>query len=148
MPVRGIDLSAVSDRYRAIFTVNPFADHFDLEVVSVAPGDAMLRFPFKREFTQYQGAVQGGVIVAYADASLAVAIAGMLEAGRDFVTTDLAVQFVRPATTGPITAHGRIVHAGKSLLRGNAVVEIEGAAPVAYCTATFMIVDPRGPADR
>ena len=143
MPIRGIDPADVPERFRLIFLHNPFADHFDLEVVSANPGDAVLRFPYKREFTQYQGAVQGGVIVAYADAAMAVAIAPLLPEGRDFVTTDLTVQYVRAATSGPIVARGKIVHQGNLLLRGTAVVEIEGVGVAAYCMATFAIVSPR-----
>jgi uncharacterized protein (TIGR00369 family) len=146
MPIRGVDPENVPARFRAMFGENPFADHFDLEVVSAEAGRATLRFPLKREFTQYQGAVQGGVLVAYADAAMAVAIGGIIEEGRDFVTTDLTVQFVRPVTSGPIVARGHVVHKGKSLIRGTAVVEAEGSGAAAYCTATFMIVDPRGAA--
>jgi acyl-CoA thioesterase len=143
MPIRGVDPERVPARFRAMFTQNPFADHFDLEVVSAEDGRAILRFPLKREFTQYQGAVQGGVVVAYADAAMAIAIATVIEEGRDFVTTDLSVQFVRPFTAGAAIARGEVVHHGSRLIRGSAVVEIEGGGVAAYCTATFMIVDPR-----
>jgi len=148
MPIRGVDPAHIPDRFRAMFGANPFADHFDLEVVSAEAGRATLRFPFRREFTQYQGAVQGGVVVAYADAAMAVAIAGLIEEGRDFVTTDLTVQYVKPVTGGTIVVRGEVEHRGKTLIRGRAVVEVEGAGPVAFCTATFMIVDPRGAAAR
>jgi uncharacterized protein (TIGR00369 family) len=148
MPIRGIDPANIPDRFRAMFAHNPFADHFDLEVVSAEPGRATLRFPYKPEFSQYQGAIQGGVVVAYADAAMAVAIAGLVDEGRDFVTTDLYVQFVRPMTSGVAIARGEIVQKGKQLIRGSAVVEIEGGGVVANCTATFMIVDPRGAAIR
>jgi acyl-CoA thioesterase len=126
-----------------MFLHNPFAEHFDLEVVSSEHGRAVLRFPFKREFTQYQGALQGGVVVAFADASMAIAIASMIPEGRDFVTTDLNVQYVRPVTEGTSTARGFVEHMGKTLIRGRATVENESGILVAYCTATFMIVDPR-----
>ena len=146
MPIKGVDPSRVPERFRAMFLHNPFADHFDLEVVSNERGRAVLRFPFKREFTQYQGAVQGGVVVAYADAAMAIAIASMIPEGRDFVTTDLTVQYVRPITEGTATARGSVEHMGKTLIRGRATVENESGFVVAYCTATFMIVNPRGAA--
>ena len=144
MPVKGVDPAKVPERYRRIFQHNPFANHFDLEVVTALPGRSVLRFPYKREFTQYQGAVQGGIVLAYADAAMAVAIAGLIAEGRDFVTTDLNVQYVRPVTSGPVIARGEIVHQGNALLRGSAVVEIEGVGVAAYCVGTFMIVAPRG----
>jgi acyl-CoA thioesterase len=144
VPIRGVDPANIPARYRAIFGRNPFAEHFDLEVVSAQAGRAILRFPFKREYTQYQGAVQGGIVVAYADAAMAVAVAGIIPEGRDFVTTDLTVQYVRAFTSGAVVARGEIAEQGNTLLRGRAEVEIEGVGVAAYCLATFMIVSPRG----
>jgi uncharacterized protein (TIGR00369 family) len=146
MPIKGIDPAHVPERFRAMFFHNPFAEHFDLEVVSIEPGRAVLRFPFKREFTQYQGAVQGGVVVTYADAAMAIALASVVPEGRDSVTTDLNVQYLRPITDGHVIARGSIEHLGKTLARGRATVEAESGAVIAHCMATFMIVDPRGSA--
>jgi len=148
MPIKGIDPARVPERFRAMFFHNPFAEHFDLEVVATEPGRAVLRFPYKQEFTQYQGAVQGGVVVAYADAAMAVALAATIPEGRDFVTTDLNVQYLRPILKGHVIARGFIEHMGKTLARGRATVESESGAVIALCVATFMIVDPRGAAAR
>ena len=143
MPIRGIDPANVPERYRAILTRNPFAEFFDLEVVALEHGHATLCFPFRAELTQYQGAVQGGIIVAYADASLAFAVASIVPEGRDFVTTELTVQYVRPLTSGTATANAFIEHAGRTLVRGRAKVENESGQLIALCMSTFMIVDPR-----
>ncbi len=146
MPIKGVDPAHVPKRFAAMFFHNPFAEHFDLEVVSIEPGRAVLRFPYKRQFTQYQGAVQGGVVVAYADAAMAVALASAIPEGRDFVTTDLNVQYLRPILEGHVVARGSIDHMGKTLVRGRATVEAENGAVIALCVATFMIVEPRGAA--
>jgi acyl-CoA thioesterase len=148
MPIKGIDPAHIPERFAAMFFHNPFAEHFDLEVVSIEPGRAVLRFPFKREFTQYQGAVQGGVVVTYADAAMAIALASVVPEGRDSVTTDLNVQYLRPITDGHVIARGSIEHLGKTLARGRATVEAESGAVIAHCMATFMIVDPRGSAKK
>lgn len=143
MTVRGIDPANIPDRYRAILTRNPFFDHFNPEVVTLERGQVVLRFPFRAELTQYQGAVQGGIIVAYADASLAFATASVVPEGRDFVTTELTVQYVRPLTSGAATATAVIEHAGRTLVRGRAKVEDESGRLIALCMSTFMVVDPR-----
>ena len=143
MTVRGIDPANVPDRYRAILTRNPFFDYFNPEVVALERGHAVLRFSFRSELTQYQGAVQGGIVVAYADASLAFATASVVPDGRDFVTTELNVQYIRPLTAGEATATAVIEHAGRTLVRGRAKVENESGQLIALCTSTFMVVDPR-----
>lgn len=144
MPIRGIDPANVPDRYRAILTRNPFAEFFDLEIVALERGRSSLRFPFRPELTQYQGALQGGIVVAYADASLAFAVASIVPEGRDFVTTELTVQYVRPLTSGEAMATATIEHQGRTLVRGRAKVENASGQLIALCMSTFMIVDPRG----
>lgn len=144
MPARGIDPKDIPERFRRILTENPIVDHTDLEVVSYGRGASALRFPFKKHFTQYQGAVQGGVVAAYADAAIAVAVVSLLPEGRDMVTTDLHIHFLRPVTSGPIIARAQIVHEGKTLLLGTATVETEDGAICARVTATYMLVSPRG----
>ena len=124
-------------------TRNPFFDYFDPEVVTLERGHVVLRFPFHPEMTQYQGAVQGGIVVAYADASLAFATASIVAEGRDFVTTELTVQYVRSLTSGAATATAVIEHAGRTLVRGRAKVENETGQLIALCMSTFMVVDPR-----
>jgi len=130
---------------RRMFVRNPIIERFGLEVVSVEPGAAVLRFPYREEFTQYQGAVQGGVISAYADAAIAVAMATVAPDERDFVTTDLHVWFLRPIKSGPILARARVVNRGNALMLGSAVVEVEGGEVCARAMATNMLVSPRTP---
>src|ERR1700736_399611 len=122
MPIKGINPRDVPKSYRRMFLSNPIVEHFDIEVVSYGPGSAVLRFPYKTSLTQYQGAVQGGVVAGYADAAIVVALLPLVPQGRDLVTTDLHVRFLRPITTGPIVARAEAVHQGKTLLLGNATV--------------------------
>jgi len=130
---------------RRMFARNPIVEHFGLEVVSIETGEAVLRFPYRKEFTQYQGAVQGGVISAYADAAIAVAMATVAPDERDFTTTDLHVWFLRPLTSGPILARAKVVNRGKTLLLGSAIVEVEGGEVCARAMATNMLISPRTP---
>ena len=148
MPLTGVDPKDFPEAYRRMFTDNPIVESFGLEVINHAPGAAVLRFPYKKAFTQYQGAVQGGLIAAYADAAIAVATLPLVPDGRDMVTTDLHVQYLRAVTSGPILARAEVVHRGNTLLLGVATVELEDGTVCARCTATYMIVGPRGPATR
>jgi len=144
MPVRGIDPQDIPERFRRIFTENPFADHFELEVMSYGQGESVLRFPYKKIFTQYQGAVQGGIVAAYVDAAIAVATMSIIPEGKDMVTTDLHIQYLRPIVAGPIIARAQVVHRGNTLLLATATAEDEAGRVCARCTATYMVVSPRG----
>ena len=128
---------------RRMFGRNPIVQRFGLEVVSVKPGAAVLRFPYLEEFTQYQGVVQGGVIAAYADAAIAVATAALVPDDRDFTTTDLHIWFLRPLNSGPILVSAEVVHRGNTLVLGTAIVAPEGGETCARATATNMFISPK-----
>ncbi|MBV8222756.1 MAG: PaaI family thioesterase [Candidatus Eremiobacteraeota bacterium] len=144
MPARGIDPKTIPERFRRLLTDNPVVDHMEMEVVSYGDGESVLRFPYKKEFAQYQGTVQGGIQAAYADAAMAVAVTSLLPEGGDAVTTDLHIRFLRTIMSGPVIARARITHRGKTLLVGEATVEREDGTVCARVTATNMIVTPRG----
>jgi len=144
VPVRGVDLATIPERFRRLFTDNPIVDSTEMEVVSYGDGESVLRFPYKKEFSQYQGTVQGGIQAAYADAAMAVAVTSLMPEGADVVTTDLHIRFLRTITSGPIIARALITHRGKTLMVGEATVEREDGTVCARVTATNMIVRPRG----
>jgi len=139
-----IEPKKIPERFRRIFTGNPIFDSLEMEVVSSGRGTAVMRFPYKKEFAQYQGTIQGGIVAAYADAAIAVAVTSLLPEGRDMVTTELHIYFLRTITSGPIIARADIVHEGKTLLLGHATVERADGTVCARVTATNMIVSPRG----
>ena len=145
MPAKGVDPKAVPERFRRILLENPFVDHTELDVLSQGRGTSVLRFPYKKQFTQYQGTVQGGIVASYADAAIAVAVTSLLPEGRDMVTTELHIYFLRTITSGPIIARAEIVHEGKTLLLGHATVEREDGTVCARVSSTYMIVQPRHP---
>ncbi|MBV8172655.1 MAG: PaaI family thioesterase [Candidatus Eremiobacteraeota bacterium] len=144
MSARGIDPEKIPEQFRRLLTDNPIVDSTEMEVVSYGDGRSVLRFPYKKEFSQYQGTVQGGIQAAYADAAMAVAVTSLVPAGADVVTTDLHIRFLRTITAGPIVARALITHRGKTLMVGEATVERADGTVCARVTATNMIVRPRG----
>ena len=145
VPPRGIHPEDIPERFRRIFADTPLFDSLEMEVVSHGRGTCVMRFPYKKEYTQYQGTVQGGVVAAYADAAIAIAVASLVPEGRDMVTTELHIYFLRTITSGPIIARAQIVHEGKTLMLGTATVEREDGTVCARVTATNLIVSPRHP---
>lgn len=97
------------------FEIQPFAGFIGAELMHVAPGSVDIGLPFKRELTQQAGYVHGGVLTTIADA--AAGYAAMTLAAREFgvLTTELKVNFLRPAGAGRLVAKGRVIKPGRSL---------------------------------
>lgn len=140
MNAEQLDATRVPAHLQAMFSANPFAATFGLEVVSFGAGRCELRFPFRTEFTQHRGGLQGGIITVYADAAMAIAVMTTLPENMSLVTTDLHMQFVRPITAGPIIARGEIVNRTETLLVTAATVEVPQAGLCARGSATFVLL--------
>src|SRR6201989_2269031 len=66
----------------------------------------------REQFLNPVGAIQGGFLAAMLDDTLGPALVATLGPGLFAPTTDLHVQFLRPARPGRLTGRGRIVRRG------------------------------------
>jgi uncharacterized protein (TIGR00369 family) len=106
---------AYRTRVTESFARQPFINFIGGELGEVAPGAVDIALPFKAELAQQHGYVHGGVITAIADAAAGYAALTLAPAGRGVLTTELKVNFLRPAGEGRLEARGRVVKAGRSL---------------------------------
>lgn len=86
----------------------PFSCFMGVEFESAAPGDVVLSLPAKGEYKQNYGAVHGGVISYMADLGLAYAAASLI---GDCVTSELKVNYLRPAIGKMLVVRAKAVHA-------------------------------------
>jgi uncharacterized protein (TIGR00369 family) len=111
------------------------------ELLSVSPEEGTIEVAFMatEAFVNPAGFVQGGFLAAMLDDTLGPALVAGLEPGDFAPTTDLHVQFVRPARPGRLTGRGRVVRRGRDVgfLAGE-LLDADGAI-VAVATATVQI---------
>jgi uncharacterized protein (TIGR00369 family) len=119
----------------------PVAELLGWELVNVNPeaGTIEAAFTATDQFLNPVGTVQGGLLAAMLDDTLGPALVATLGPGEFAPTTDLHVQFLRPAKPGRLTGRGRVVRRGKDIgfLAGELVDE--SGAVVAVATATAQI---------
>jgi uncharacterized protein (TIGR00369 family) len=111
------------------------------ELVSVDPDKGTIEVAFRatEAFLNPAGAVQGGFLAAMLDDTLGPALVAGLEPGDFAPTTDLHVQFLRPARPGRLLGRGRVVRRGREIgfLAGELLDE--AGVVVAVATATVQI---------
>ncbi len=111
------------------------------ELVSVNPQEGTIEVAFAatEAFLNPAGVIQGGFLAAMLDDTLGPALVACLNPGDFAPTTDLHVQFLRPARPGRLLGRGRVVRRGRDVgfLAGELVDE-DGAV-VAVATATVQI---------
>lgn len=119
----------------------PAATTLGWELLDVDPdrGTIDVAFAATEQFLNPVGVVQGGFLAAMLDDTLGPALVATLGPGQFAPTTDLHVQFLRPAAAGRLVGHGRVVKRGRDVafLSGELV---DGAGmTVATATATAQI---------
>lgn len=112
---------------------------FELLAADPEAGTIEVAFTATDEFLNPFGAVQGGILAAMLDDTVGPALAARLGPDEMAVTTDLHVQYLRPAQPGRLVGRGRVVREGRDIgfLAGELV---DGAGTVvATATATVRI---------
>lgn len=87
----------------------PFSCLMETKFEKAEQGNVVLSLDIKDEFKQNYGAVHGGVISYMIDVGLAYAAASEI---RDCVTSELKINYLRPATGEKIVARAKSIHVG------------------------------------
>lgn len=103
-------------RAREAFALVPYAKLIGLELGEVGSGDLSMHLDIREEIKQYQGVVHGGAVASLIDTAAAFAVITRLDLNEHASTTDLTIHYLRPATTGRLTARARVVRGGRRLL--------------------------------
>ncbi len=119
----------------------PAAVTLGWELVSISPEDAAIEVAFtaSEAFLNPAGFIQGGFLAAMLDDTLGPALVAGLAPGDFAPTTDLHVQFLRPARPGRLLGRGRVVRRGRDVAFLAGELADEDGAVVAVATATAQI---------
>jgi uncharacterized protein (TIGR00369 family) len=102
-------------RIHEAFASVPYAKFLGLELGEMKPGEASLHLEVRDELRQNQGVVHGGAVASLIDTASAFAVVTQLEPNERVTTTDLTIHYLRPVTSGRLTAMARTVRAGRRL---------------------------------
>jgi uncharacterized protein (TIGR00369 family) len=111
------------------------------ELVAIDPEQGTIEVAFLAgaAFLNPAGFVQGGFLAAMLDDTMGPALVSGLEPGDFAPTTDLHVQFLRPARAGRLTGRGRVVRRGRHVAFLAAELADCDGGVVAVATATAQI---------
>lgn len=126
----------------------PFAESLAATIVSLSAADQTLtaRFTCGEEFIQGAGVVQGGVVAAMLDLSMAFVSLSILPAELTCATAQLNVHFLAPAQPGAFHATAEVEKSGKRVLFSRATLfPADGGGPVASASAVFTVLSAESP---
>lgn len=116
----------------------PFLDLLGVQAEHVQQGRAVVSLDVRHELTNSWEVAHGGVVVALLDVSMAVAARSANDHAGGVVTVEMSVNFMQTAA-GRLTAEGRVLRNGRSLVFCEGEVRDEGGRLVAKAIGTFKL---------
>jgi len=136
-------------RVRESFERQGLMKHLGAELVSLDPGGAVIRVPFRVELTQQHGYFHAGVTGAIADSACGYAAYTLMAAEDSVLTVEYKINLLAPADGEELVARARVVRSGKTLKVCMADVFVKKGAAESHCaTVLATIMCMAGKSDR
>jgi uncharacterized protein (TIGR00369 family) len=91
----------------------PIGKLLGLTIASSGQGRATVEFEASERYANPMGTLHGGVLCDLADAAMGIAYLSTLAEGETLTSIELKINFLRPVWNGKLSAHARMVRAGK-----------------------------------
>src|SRR5260370_2450142 len=112
---------------------------WELVAVDAEAGTIEVASTATEQFLNPIGVIQGGVLAGMLDDTLGPALVATLGPGQFAPTTDLHVQFLRPARPGRLAGRGRVVRRGRDITFMAGELLDDAGQVVAAAPATALI---------
>jgi len=130
------------ERIRASFDKQGFLRTLGTSLDAAEAGTVTISCGFDDRVTQQHGLWHGGVLASLADVACGYAALTMMPEGREVLTVEFKINFLKPATTDRVIAVGQVVQAGRTLtVCDGTVFDATRTRVLAKMTATMMAVD-------
>ena len=109
------------------------------KLISVEQGKVVIECYWNEGLTQQHGFFHAGVLTAIVDSACGYAALTMMPEGKEVLTVEFKVNFLKSANTPRIIARGNVVHSGKTLtVCEGEVFDETGSQLLAKMTATMI----------
>ena len=124
--------------------VNPLFSFLGTRFIKAEDGHAVIELPVSEKLAQGAGVVAGGILATLADEAMAHAAMSLLEDGKQIVTTEMNIRYLRatnPKGKGTLIATGRVVKPGNSVITTDAEIHDENGRLLATAGGSFFVLD-------
>lgn len=122
-------------------TIHDLFEHIGYRTSRTADGDLVVELPVASHVVNTNGGLQGGLLATLVDIVAGQRALDVIPPDTSVVTSDLAVRYLRPVTTGAARATARIVYSGKrSLVMQVDIESMPDAELAAIATVSFATI--------
>jgi uncharacterized protein (TIGR00369 family) len=118
----------------------PYFTLLSMEIRELGWGTSLVWLDLGEKHLQPFGKVHGGAIASALDAAVFWSVFTQIDEGRGLTTVEVKLNYLAPARSGGLLAHGRCIKIGRNLGLGDAQVFDLGGNLVAHGLSTVMIL--------
>lgn len=120
--------------------LNPYLDFFNVALTDLSDGRVCFKMAVRPEYLQGAKMMQGGLIVALADETIAHAMMTKLAPDEGLTTIELKSNFLAGVKDGELLAEATVFKKGQSLMIGDCLVTDDKGKTICRVSATFMLL--------
>ena len=126
---------------QASFAKQSFLAAIGAKLEYAGEGTAIVSCPSREDLKQQTGVLHAGVLSTVADVACGYAAMSLVPEAYSVVSVEFKVNLLRPASGSKITATGRVIKPGKTLIVVEAdVVDDDTGKAAAKMTGTMMVI--------
>jgi uncharacterized protein (TIGR00369 family) len=118
----------------------PYFTLLSMRIIDLEIGRSHLEIDVQEKHLQPFSIVHGGVFSSIIDAAAFWSVFTEVEEDVGMTTVDLKLNFLAPAGSGKLIAHGRRIKLGRTLGLGEAEITDEEGRLLAHGTSTLMVI--------
>lgn len=108
-------MKMIEQRITDSFSAQGLMETLGAKLALVSDGEVHIAMPFSRQLSQQHGYIHAGAVTSIVDSACGYAALTRAPEGREVVTVEFKVNFLRPAMGDRFLAVGRVENAGRSL---------------------------------
>lgn len=108
-------MKAIEQRIADSFAAQGLMNTLGAELAWVGDGEVHIAMPFSRQLSQQHGYIHAGAVTSIVDSACGYAALTRAPEGREVVSVEFKVNFLRPALGERFLAVGKVQNAGRSL---------------------------------
>lgn len=118
----------------------PLQAHLGMTVESPDPGTGVATIAVTPETHNPNGVVHGAVVFALADTSMGAATMSVLDDGLACASIEVHVRFLRPTSSGTITATSQVIKHGRRIVQLDSRITDEDGQLIAAASGSFAVI--------
>lgn len=130
--------------YREKVNAFPFIRLMGMRLRTAEDGKSEVECRIRPSLRNSFGMLHGGVLGALVDVSVATALRSVLPLDMRMTTIEYKVNFLKPVSSGTVTARGEILRLGGTIASGTSEIRNREGETVAFGSATFYLFEAKG----